>query len=453
MASSTPRVVIVGGGLAGCEAAWQCAVRGAPVRLYEMRPDKPTPAHRTDRLAELVCSNSFKSESAASAHGLLKNELRAAGSLIMDCAEAARLPAGVALAVDRELFATEVTRRVDGHPLIEVVREEATAIPDRGPAILAPGPLCSDALARAIVEFTGHENLAFYDAISPVVEGESIDWDIAFRASRYNRGPGDDYANCPLNRAEYDAFYDELMGAARAEQHEFDRDLLFEGCLPLEEMALRGRDTPRFGPMKPVGLKDPRTGRRPWAVVQLRQDNLAATHWSMVGFQNRLQHAEQQRVFRMIPGLARAEFVKLGQMHRNTYVNAPRVLAPTFQTRARPELFFAGQISGVEGYTESTASGLIAGLGAAALAQGDAPPVFPPETALGTLQRYVSTSEPAGYQPANIAFGMLPPLADPPRDKQARKRMFAGRALSALETYIGKCPLWRGSRPQAAGVR
>ncbi len=453
MTSSTRPVVIVGGGLAGCEAAWQCAERGVRVRLHEMRPRRMTPAHRTDRLAELVCSNSFKSESPSSAHGLLKAELRQAGSLIMDCTLAARLPAGVALAVDRDVFAAEVTGRIHGHALIEVVREEVTAIPTGAPTVLAPGPLCSDALARAIADLAGEENLAFYDAISPIVDGDSIDWGVAFRASRYNKGAGGDYANCPMDRAEFDAFYDALLGAAGADLHDFDRQLLFEGCLPIEELALRGRDTLRFGPMKPVGLSDPRTGRRPWAVVQLRQDNLAATLWSMVGFQNRLKHGEQERIFRLIPGLARAEFVKLGAMHRNTYVNAPRILEPTFQTRVRPTLFLAGQISGVEGYTESTASGLMAGTGAAALALGLEPPLLPPETALGTLQRYVSTAEAGDYQPANIAFGMLPPLADPPRDKQGRKLLFVSRALSTLETYIQQCPLWRGVRPQAAGAR
>jgi len=441
MVSSTGRVVVVGGGLAGCEAAWQCAARGVPVVLHEMRPTRTTPAHRTDRLAELVCSNSFKSENETNAHGLLKAELRRVGSLIMECAENARLPAGAALGVDRDGFAAEVTRRIYGHPLITVVRDEATAIPADEPAILAPGPLCSPALAAAIADFTGADNLAFFDAISPVVEAGSIDWDRAFRASRYGKG-GEDYVNCPLDRAEYEAFYDALVGAGRAELHDFDRDLLFEGCLPVEELARRGRDTLRFGPMKPVGLKDPRTGHRPWAVVQLRQDNLAASHWSMVGFQNRLTWPEQRRVFRMIPALAHSEFVNLGTMHRNTYINAPRVLLPTFQTQARAGLFFAGQVSGVEGYTEATASGLVAGLGAAALVRGGSPPVFPPETALGALSRYVAAADAATYQPTNIAFGLFPPLPDPPRAKHDRRRATAGRALSALGTYIRECPLW-----------
>ncbi len=430
------RVTIVGGGLAGCEAAWQCAERGIAVMLHEMRPVAGTPAHRTDGLAELVCSNSFKSLELATAHGLLKEELRRAGSLVMACALEARLPAGAALAVDRDVFSRLVTARIAGHPRIELRREEIRALPEEVPAVVATGPLTSDPLARAIVAFTGESNLAFYDAISPVIEADSIDWTIAFRASRYGKGDGSDYANCPMNKAEYEAFHHEVVTAARADLHDFDRDLLFEGCLPVEELALRGLDTLRFGPMKPVGLVDPRTGRRPWAVVQLRQDNLAASHWSMVGFQNRIRWGEQQRIFRTIPGLANAEFVKLGTMHRNTYINAPRVLTPGFEARARQGLFFAGQISGVEGYTESSASGLIAGIGAVARVRGEEPPLFPVETALGTLQRYVSAADAESYQPTNIAFGLMPSLEDPPRDKKARKRALSERALAALQPFL-----------------
>ncbi len=430
------RVRIVGGGLAGSEAAWQLASRGVRIVLHEMRPLRGNPIHRTGQLAELVCSNSFKSLELENAHGLLKAELRLAGSLIMACAAAARLPAGAALAVDRELFAAGVTRALEEHPLVEVVREEVTALPDDGPAIVAAGPLCSEPLARAIAEFTGEDGLAFYDAISPVIEADTIDLGIAFRASRYGKGEGSDYLNCPMTREEYDAFYDALLTATEADLHAFDRELLFEGCLPIEELALRGRDTLRFGPMKPVGLTDPRTGRRPWAVVQLRQDDQAATHWSMVGFQNRIAWNEQPRVLRLIPGLAKAEFVKLGMIHRNTFINAPRILRPTFQSRSREDLFFAGQISGVEGYTESTASGLIAGLGALALLRGEEPPVFPEETALGALQRYVAGADPAHYQPTNIAFGLLPPLPEAPRGKRERKRALSERALSALSTYL-----------------
>ncbi|RMG45607.1 MAG: methylenetetrahydrofolate--tRNA-(uracil(54)-C(5))-methyltransferase (FADH(2)-oxidizing) TrmFO [Acidobacteria bacterium] len=447
-----PDVVIVGGGLAGSEAAWQCARRGLSVRLYEMRPVRPTPAHRSDRLAELVCSNSFKSVELTSAHGLLKAELRELGSLIMQCAEEARLPAGAALAVDRELFAERVTERIESEPRIEVVREEVKRIPERGPAILATGPLSSDAMAEEIARFAGEANLAFYDAISPVVEASSIDWSVAFRASRYGKGSGQDYVNCPMTREEYDAFYDALIAATRADLHDFDRELLFEGCLPIEELALRGRDTLRFGPMKPVGLVDPRTGRRPWAVVQLRQDDLAATHYSLVGFQNRLRQGEQRRIFRMIPGLERARFVRYGMIHRNTYVNAPRVLLPTFQTRRRPDLLIAGQLSGVEGYTESTASGLLAGLSAAALVLGRRPPVFPAACALGALQRYVSGANPDHYQPANFAFGLLPPLEDPPRRRRERRAALVERALAALRDYLRDEPLALPGPPPGAAA-
>ena len=443
---ATRRVTVVGGGLAGCEAAWQCARRGVPVVLHEMRPVRPTPAHRTDLLGELVCSNSLKSDDPATAHGLLKAELRRLGSLVLECADAARLPAGAALAVDRELFAREMTRRVTGHPLVEVRREEVTRIPDEGPVVLAPGPLCSGPLARAISELTGEENLAFYDAISPVIEADSIDREVCFAASRYGKGEGSDYLNCPLTREEYDRFYDELLAAARVEMKDFERGLLFEGCLPIEELALRGRDTLRYGPMKPVGLTDPRTGRRPWAVVQLRQDNLAATHWSMVGFQTRLRWPEQKRIFRMIPGLERARFVVLGQMHRNTFVRAPRVLLPTFQARAREDVFLAGQVSGVEGYVESAASGLLAGIGAAALVLGGEPPVLPPETATGALQRYVAGADPDHYQPTNVSFGLLHPLAERVRNRRERKRLLAERALAALADYLGRERL-----PGAAG--
>ena len=436
------RVTIIGGGLAGSEAAWQCARRGVPVLLYEMRPTRPTAIHRSGDLAELVCSNSFKSLETVSSHGLLKAELRAAGSLVMDCALAARLPAGAALAVDRDLFARRVTARLEQHPLIEIRREEVTELPPTGPLIIAAGPLCSPALAEAIARFTGEEQLSFFDAISPIIEGESIDTSIAFRASRYGKGGGDDYLNCPMNKEEYEAFHAALLTAEPAPLHDFDRKLLFEGCLPVEELAARGLDTLRFGPLKPVGLVDPRTGHRPWAAVQLRQDDLAASHWSMVGFQNRLKWGEQKRVFRMIPGLTEARFVKLGLMHRNTYINAPRVLRETFQTRQRDDLFFAGQISGVEGYTESTASGLVAGVGAVALLEGLPAPVFPRATALGSLQRYIARADGSRYQPTNISFGLLPPLARPPRRRRERKRMISERALAALSDYLCQCSLF-----------
>ena len=439
--SETRRVIVVGGGLAGCEAAWQCAVRGVSVDLYEMRPERPTPIHRSESLAELVCSNSFKSIELGSAHGLLKAEMAEVGSLILSCAFEARVPAGAALAVDRTVFAEEVTRRLDAHPFITVHREEITAIPEGGPAIIAAGPLCSEALTAAITAFSGEENLAFYDAISPIIDGESIDWEIAFRASRYGKGEGSDYVNLPLDQPEYEAFIDALLGAELAELHDFDRELLFEGCLPVEEMAARGRETLRYGPMRPIGLTDPRTGKRPWAVVQLRQDDLAASHWSMVGFQNRLKWGEQKRVFQMIPGLADASFVKLGMMHRNTYLNAPRMLSESFASKARADLFFAGQISGVEGYTESTASGMLAGLGAVSLLRDQEPPLLPETTALGALQRYIARSDPEHYQPTNIAFGLLPPLVGVRKPKRERMRMVSERALEALRAYLQECPL------------
>lgn len=440
---------MVGGGLAGCEAAWQIAERGLAVRLFEMRPLRPTAVHRSGDLAELVCSNSFKSLEAVTAHGLIKQELLRAGSMIMRHALSHRLPAGAALAVDREAFASDVTRAIHQHPLIEVVREEVREIPREGVVVIATGPLSSEALTRDIARFTGEESLAFFDAISPIVLADSIDWDIAFRASRYGKGGGDDYVNCPLDRPRYEALIDAVLAASAADAHPVDDAPFFEGCLPIEEMARRGRDTLRFGPMKPVGLTDPRTGRRPWAVVQLRQDNLAATHWSMVGFQNRLKWGDQPRIFRMIPGLERAEFVKLGMIHRNTYINSPRILNEMFQARTRPGLFFAGQLSGVEGYTESTASGLLAGIGAVAVAEGVDPPVFPAETALGSLQRYIARTSPDGYQPTNIAFGLLPPLETPVTSKKDRKRALAERALAAVDAYLSQCPLF----PRAAEDR
>jgi len=440
MRRSNAAVTIVGGGLAGSEAAWQCARRGVPARIHEMRPGVPTAVHRSGWLAELVCSNSFKSLETSSAHGLLKAEMRAAGSLILDAADRARIPAGAALAVDREMFAETVTRTLEEHPLIEIRREEIREIPRDGPVILATGPLSSEPLSEAIRTLTGESNLAFFDAISPIVDGESIDWEVAFRASRYGKGDGSDYVNCPMNGEEYGAFRTALLQAEPANVHDFDRKLLFEGCLPIEELARRGDDTLRFGPLKPVGLTDPRTGRRPWAVVQLRQDNLAATHWSMVGFQNRLRWGAQREVFRLIPGLHEARFVKLGMMHRNTYVNAPRVMRETFQFRHRDDLFFAGQLSGVEGYTESAASGLLSGVGAVALLTGHSPPVFPAVSALGSIQRYVAQADPEHYQPTNAAFGLMPPLDDPKKPRRERKRLMSERALAAVQDYLVECP-------------
>ncbi len=430
------RIIIVGGGLAGSEAAWQAARRGVPVELYEMRPQRQTAVHRTPDLAELVCSNSLKSNLMDTASGLLKEEMRSCDSLIIRIADGARVPAGGALAVDREVFARRVTEAIGSLENVRIHRREMTSIPDDGPCILATGPLATDAIAASIAAFTGREYLYFFDAISPIVEADTIDRGRTFMASRYGKG-GDDYLNCPMSEREYDRFYEALINASEAPTHEFEKGIqYFEGCLPIEEMARRGRETLLFGPMKPVGLVDPRTGRQPFAVVQLRQDSLAADFYSMVGFQNHLKFGEQARVFRLIPGLERAEFPRLGQVHRNSYINAPAILLPTLQARRRRDLFFAGQISGVEGYLESAASGLIAGINAARLARGRSPLVFPATTALGALTHYISSAESKNYQPTNIAFGLLPPLRETIRDRRARKAGLVRRALDDLGAFV-----------------
>jgi methylenetetrahydrofolate--tRNA-(uracil-5-)-methyltransferase len=428
------RVTIVGGGLAGCEAAWQLARRGVGVDLYEMRPVKQTPVHQTGDLAELVCSNSLRGNALDQAAGLLKEEMRRLESLVIRVADEVRVPAGSALAVDRGLFARRITEEVAALPGVRLHREERTAIPEEPLAIVATGPLTSEALAREVAAFVGQDHLYFYDAVSPVVEADTIDFERAFRASRYGKG-GDDYVNCPLTEDEYGAFFEALTTAECATLHAFEHEFFFEGCLPVEVIASRGRETLLFGPMKPVGLVDPRTGRRPFAVVQLRQDNLAASHFSIVGFQTQLKWGEQQRVLRMIPGLARAEFVRHGMIHRNTYVNAPASLEPTFETRRRPGLFFAGQMSGVEGYVESAASGLLAGIGAAFRATGQEPRAFPEDTALGALGRYIARSDPRHYQPTNIAFGLLPELPQRVRDKARRRMALSQRALASLDAF------------------
>jgi methylenetetrahydrofolate--tRNA-(uracil-5-)-methyltransferase len=432
------QVVIVGGGLAGSEAAWQAARRGARVDLYEMRPARSTPVHRTTDLAELVCSNSLKSNLLDTASGLLKEEMRRLDSLVIRVADRVKVPAGGALAVDRDAFARGITEAIAAEPAIRLIREEVTAIPEEGPCILATGPLASDAIAASIAAFTGSQYLYFFDAISPIIEADSIDRERVFPASRYGKG-GDDYLNCPMTAEEYDRFHRALLEAAEAPSHDFDRPAhatpYFEGCLPIEEMARRGHDTLLFGPMKPVGLVDPRTGRQPYGVVQLRQDTLAADFYSMVGFQNHMKFAEQKRVFRLIPGLEQAEFARLGQVHRNSYINAPAILLPTFQARRRPDLFFAGQISGVEGYLESAAAGLVAGINAARLAEGAPVVHFPATTALGALGRYISSSEAKNYQPANIAFGLLPPLAQEIRDKRKKKEALVARALRDHDAF------------------
>jgi methylenetetrahydrofolate--tRNA-(uracil-5-)-methyltransferase len=430
----TPRVTIVGGGLAGCEAAWQLSRRGLSVDLFEMRPVRGTPVHQTDHLAELVCSNSLRGNALDQAAGLLKEEMRRMDSLIIRVADEVKVPAGSALAVDRGLFAQRVTEEVEKLPGLRIHRQEVLRIPDDPLVIVATGPLTSDPLAQDVAAFVGQTHLYFFDAVSPVVEADSIDFGKAFRASRYGKG-GDDYVNCAMTEPEYGAFYEALTTAESASVHEFEHERFFEGCLPIEVIASRGLDTLRFGPMKPVGLTDPRTGRRPYAVVQLRQDNLAASHFSIVGFQTQLKWGEQKRVLQMIPGLEHAEFVRYGMIHRNTYVNAPASLEPTFETRRRPGLFFAGQMSGVEGYVESAASGLLAGIGASFRARGQAPVALPEDTALGALGRYIARSDPKHYQPTNIAFGLLPDLPAKIRDKSRKRLAMAHRALESLEHF------------------
>jgi len=433
---------IIGGGLAGCEAAWQVARAGLKAVLYEMRPQRSTPAHKTDALAELVCSNSLKSEQENSAPWLLKEELRRLGSLLIgDIAPRVRVPAGHALTVDRDLFAAEVTRMMEAEPNIELRREEVLSLNPDKIWIIASGPLTSDALAAEIARLTGSERLFFYDSISPIVESESIDRTIAFAQSRYDKSIDgtDDYLNCPFNKEEYNAFLDALLEASSVPAHiEEDRPdekniRYFEACLPIEEIARRGRDTLRFGPMKPTGLTDPRTGRWPYAAVQLRAENARAGSYNLVGFQNHMRFGEQERVLRMIPGLANAEFLRFGQVHRNTFINAPALLSNTLQLRFNPRVFFAGQISGVEGYVESIATGFLAGRGAAALALGRNIPSAPRATALGSLTAYVSGADPTRYQPANITFDLLPKLENPPRDKKLRYAEVCRRALVALE--------------------
>ncbi len=469
-------VHVIGGGLAGSEAAWQAASMGVDVTLYEMRPVRPTAVHQTDRLAELVCSNSFRGDKLDNAVGLLKEEMRRLGSLIMRVAGEVRVPAGAALAVDRHQFAERVTAAIAAHPRIRVERRELTRLPtpaEMSPLIVATGPLTSESLSADIAAFVGRDHLAFFDAISPIVLAESIDLSKVFRASRWDRSlrnedrqsaitPSSnpdpqssilnpqssilnpqsqvvaegDYLNCPFTRDEYLAFHQAIVTAGKAEGHDFDNTKFFEGCLPIEVMAHRGVDTLRFGPMKPVGLDDPRTGRWPYAVVQLRQDTLAGDHYSLVGFQTQMKWGEQARVLKMIPGLEQAEFVRFGMIHRNTYINGPTILAETWQTRTRPDLFFAGQVSGVEGYVESAASGLIAGRNAARLVLGREAVAPPRTTAIGALSYYVSHADPAHYTPTNITFGLMPPLEAPPKSRHERQMATSTRALTDLETWL-----------------
>jgi len=427
-------VTVVGGGLAGCEAAWALAARAVEVTLMEMRPVRRTPAHQTDQLAELVCSNSFKSLEPTNAHGLLKAEMRRLGSLILEAADEARVPGGAALAVDRQAFAQAVHTRVTAHPRITVVREEAIALPS--PAVIATGPLTSDALSAAIAARLDRGALAFYDAIAPIVAADSLDPERLFRASRYGKGGGDDYLNVPLREAEYDAFLAALTAAdPYIPHHAFDEVPYFEGCLPIEEMARRGRDVLRFGPLKPVGLTDPRTGKTPFAVVQLRQEDRAGQMWNLVGFQTRLRIPDQQRVLRLLPGLEQAEFLRYGSIHRNAYVNAPATLTPHLALRDDPRVLFAGQLTGVEGYTESAATGLVAGINLARLLAGAQPAVPPPTTMLGGLYRYLRDADPAHFQPMNANFGLLDPLDPMPRDKAQRRSWLVERALADMDAF------------------
>ena len=427
-------IVIVGGGLAGSEAAWQAANRGARVTLYEMRPKEMTKAHKTGGLAELVCSNSLGSIDQQNAPGILKEEMRRLGSLIISSAEQARVPAGSALAVDRDQFSLKVTHALEGHPNIRILHEEIADIPTDCLCIVATGPLTSDKLSQSIRAATQSQHLYFFDAISPIIDADSINTDIVFRASRYDKG-GDDYLNCPMTEEQYNTFYDALMAAEKVQPKEFEKTPYFEACIPIEVMAERGRQTMQFGPLKPVGLEDPRTGAQPYAVVQLRTENAHRTCYNMVGFQTKLTYPEQKRVFRLIPGLERAEFLRYGSLHRNTFLNSPQLLLSTLQFKARGTLFFAGQLVGVEGYTESAAMGGLAGINAARALAGLPLVTPPPTTAHGCLVSHVALSDPRHFQPMNTNFGLFPPLSNAPRDKEKKRRLIAQRALEDFESW------------------
>ena len=431
------KINVIGAGLAGCEAAKQIASAGVEVRLYEMKPKKKTPAHKTDLFGELVCSNSLKAMRVESAAGLLKEEMRRLNSFLMRCADQCQVPAGGALAVDRERFAQLVTDGIRSDPFIEVISEEVTAIPEEGITVIATGPLTSDALARSIEARFG-DSLSFFDAAAPIVTAESIDMEYAFTASRYERGGEDDYINCPMNKEEYERFYAALVSAERAPLHDFDvsNPKVYEGCMPVEVMAQRGEGTLRFGPMKPVGLIDPKTGHRPWAVLQLRRENAAGTMYNLVGFQTNLKFPEQKRVFSMIPALHRAEFVRYGVMHRNTFLCSPKVLNADFSVKENKNLFFAGQITGVEGYMESAASGILAGLNAVRVSHGEPTLVLPADTMIGALSRYIADPSVKKFQPMGANFGVLPELEHRPRDKRERAAAYAYRALASQEQFM-----------------
>jgi methylenetetrahydrofolate--tRNA-(uracil-5-)-methyltransferase len=435
-----PDIVIIGGGLAGSEAAWQAANRGAKVTLYEMRPKEMTKAHKTGYLAELVCSNSLGSADPLNAPGILKEEMRRLGSLVVRVADAARVPAGTALAVDREQFAAKVTQELEGHPNIKILREEVTEIPSDAIVIIATGPLTSDRLSTAIAQLTHEHHLYFFDAISPIVDADSINMDVVFRASRYGKG-GDDYVNCPMDEPAYQGFYEAMMAAEKVQPKDFEKIPYFESCIPIEVMAERGRQTMQFGPLKPVGLVDPRTGVRPYAVVQLRAENAHRSCYTMVGFQTKLTYPEQRRVFRMIPGLEQAEFLRYGSLHRNTFINSPQLLRSTLQLKSRGTIFFAGQLVGVEGYTESAAMGGLAGINAAR-GLADLPLVVPvPTTAHGCLIAHISGSDPRHFQPMNTNFGLFPPLPARTCNKEEKRRLHHERALKDFDAWMTRSAL------------
>ncbi|BDI01835.1 FADH(2)-oxidizing methylenetetrahydrofolate--tRNA-(uracil(54)-C(5))-methyltransferase TrmFO [Ligilactobacillus murinus] len=430
---TTTSINVIGAGLAGSEAAWQIAKRGLKVRLYEMRPEKKTPAHHTQNFAELVCTNSLRANQLTNGAGLLKEEMRRLDSIIMEAADAHNVPAGGALAVDRETFSSAITEKLTNHPNVEVIREELTAIPE-GLTVIATGPLTSDPLAQAIKRLTDDEGLYFYDAAAPIVEKSSLDMDKIYLKSRYDKGEAA-YLNCPMTEEEFYNFYHELINAEMAELHDFEDQKFFEGCMPIEQMASRGEKTMLFGPLKPVGLEDPKTGKEPFAVVQLRQDNAAGNLYNLVGFQTHLKWGEQKRVFSMIPGLENAQFVRYGVMHRNTYLRSPEFLNATYQTKKRSDLLFAGQMTGVEGYVESAASGLYAGINAALIAQGKEPVIFPEETMMGAMAHYITHASPKHFQPINANFGIIPRLEKRIREKRERNLALSQRALTVLEEF------------------
>lgn len=427
-------VTVIGAGLAGSEAAWQLAKQGVDVHLYEMRPKKQTPAHHTDKFAELVCSNSLRANTLTNAVGVLKEEMRKMDSVIIKSADECAVPAGGALAVDRHEFAAKVTENVKNHPNVTVFSEECTKIPD-GPTIIATGPLTSKDLSDQLKALSGEEYLYFYDAAAPIIETESIDMDKVYKKSRYDKGEAA-YLNCPMTEDEFNTFYEALISAETVPLKEFEKEIFFEGCMPIEVMAQRGQKTMTFGPLKPVGLEDPRTGKRPYAVVQLRQDNASGTLYNIVGFQTHLKWGPQKEVIRLIPGLENADIVRYGVMHRNTFINSPNLLKPTYQYKDRENLFFAGQMTGVEGYVESAASGLIAGFNAARLMNGDEPVVFPEETALGSLANYITTANPDNFQPMNANFGLFPPLETRIKSKKERNETIANRALETIQNFV-----------------